>query len=84
MITRWRLQEGIKRGKKRAMGILGLWGGSNPLKYYQGNAEELKLKHEHAYRKTTKLCSCWMCSYDKYKYTPRPSDIRNMPIEEWD
>lgn len=69
MIARWRLQEGNKRGRKRAIGIYG-----NPSSWW--NPESIQRFFDRdvkIYRKTTKRCSCDMCSgHDR----PLPRDVR--------
>lgn len=68
MIARWRLKESINRAKKRA-----------PAWWYRPGEEKWAKKHRLMLRKTTKLCSCWMCSgHEK----PLARDIRHGCMEQ--
>ncbi len=75
MITRWRLDEGNKRAKKRYYAFYGSWpsiSGAEPFD---------KDRAIGKYRKTTKLCSCWFCT-GSWRETPIPRDIRRMLEDE--
>jgi len=78
MIARWRLDEGNKRAKKRAKGVFGMWCSAAHKFWWVERVMESYKIHLKIYRKTTKRCSCYACSgHDR----PKPSDIRQMPLE---
>lgn len=70
MIARWRLDEGNKRAKKRYYAIYG----REPIKSVKTFRKDRAFG---MYRKTTRLCSCWMCQPEGRN----PRDVRRDWIE---